>query len=274
MFDDILDPLVSVVTPSLNHAAYIGQAIDSVLAQDYPNIEYTIIDGGSTDGTLAILKQYSGRITWISEPDQGLYDAMNKGWALSHGEFVGYLNSDDKLCPGAIGLMVNYLQEHPDTGLVYGDYYRIDEAGKVLERVWSGDSNLETLLRHGNTIFTGAMLLRRSLLEEVGWMDVRLKYAADYDFCARVARQHRIGHIHQPLAMFRIHTGSKSQNSRWEMWRETLDVSYKYSHRKHFSLYSRYFVDRIVHLLPQSFLWQPSLVMIRKNLRRLWKLGG
>ncbi len=274
MSGDSVRSLVSIITPSLNHAAYIEEAIQSILAQNYPNIEHIIIDGGSTDNTQAILKQYSDRITWTSESDKGLYDAVNKGWASSHGEYIGYLNSDDALCPDAISLMVDYLQKIPDVALVYGDYYRIDQTGKVLELVCAGDSSLETLLRCGNTIFSGAMLLRRPIIEEVGWLDAGLKYAADYDFCVRVARQHRIGYINQPLAMFRMHVGSKSQTSRWGMWREMLDVSYKYSQRRYLSLYSRYLVDRFVHLLPQSILWRSSLVPIRKRLRRLWKLGG
>ncbi len=274
MSDKLRRSLVSIVTPSLNHAGYIKQAINSVLAQDYPYIEYTIVDGGSTDATLSILIQYTDQIKWISEPDQGLYDAVNKGWARSQGEYVGYLNSDDLLCPGALSLMVDYLEKHPDVAIVYGDYNRIDGNGKVLERVWAGKSDLATLLQHGNTIFTGTMLLRRSLLDKVGWLDISLKYAADYDFCVRVARQYNIGYIRQPLAMFRIHHDSKTQNSKWKMWQETFYVSYKYSHRKHISLYSRYYADRLFHLLPQSVLWQRALVPTRKILRRLWHLGS
>lgn len=267
-------PLVSLVTPSFNHAAYIRESIHSVLTQDYPCIEYIIVDGGSTDGTLQVLNQYGGRFPWTSGPDQGPYDAVNKGWSKSHGEYVGFLNSDDVLCLGAVSCMVAYLQEHTDTALVYGDYYRIDQAGRVLERLWAGKSDLETLLKYGNTIFTGAMLLRRSVLDSIGWMDINLKYAADYDFFIRVAHQHQIGCIHRPLAMFRVHTGSKSQNSKWKMWQEALDVSYKYSHKEYFTLHSRYWIDRLVHVLPQSFLWRPALVPIRKSLRRLWQLGS
>ena len=267
-------PSVSIVTPSLNHAKYIREAINSILGQNYQNLEYIIMDGGSTDGTLEVLKEYSDRIIWTSEPDEGLYDAVNKGWLRSRGEFIGFVNSDDALGPDAICTMVNYLKNHTEVPLVYGDCYRIDQAGKVLERVFAGSSDLETLLRFGNTIFTGAMLLRRSLLEEIGWLNISLKYAADYDFCIRVAQRYRIGHIKQPLAMFRIHTGSKSQNSRWNMWEETLKVSYKYSRRRYLSLYSRYWIDRFVHLLPHSILWHSVFVPVRKKFRRLWRLGS
>lgn len=123
----------------------------------------------------AVLGKYSDRLQWTSEPDLGLYYAVNKGWARSQGELLAYLNADDALCSGAIALMADYLQKHPDTALVYGDYYRIDGLGKVLEHVETGDSSLRTLLRRGNTIFTGAMLLRRSVLQEVGWLDAKFE---------------------------------------------------------------------------------------------------
>lgn len=274
MPSNTLSPLVSIITPSLNHATYIRESIQSVLIQDYPQVEYIVIDGGSTDGTLIILKEYEGNFAWTSEPDQGLYDAVNKGWARSTGEYVGYLNSDDILCKGALRRMVAHLQLYPDVALVYGDYQRIDHSGNILERVSAGKSDLTTLLHFGNTIFTGAMLLRRSILDEIGGFDINLKYAADYDFCIRVAQRYKIGYIDQPLAMFRMHADSKSQNSKWKMWQETFVISQKYCHKRHFSLYSRYCMDRLVHLLPQQLLWEPALVPLRKTLRRLWRLGG
>src|SRR5215210_8083908 len=108
-------PLVSIITPSLNQAAFIEAAIESVLAQDYPNIEYLVIDGGSTDGTLDILRRYEGRLTWISEPDAGQSDAINKGWCRSQGHIVAWLNSDDIYYPGAIRQAVAGLRSDPYT---------------------------------------------------------------------------------------------------------------------------------------------------------------
>ena len=175
-------PLVTMVMPSYNHAPYLTAAIDSLLGQDYRPLEVIVVDGGSTDGTLDILRRYDGRLTWFSEPDQGMYDAVNKGWRMGRGEYLGYLNCDDLLCPGALRELAGHLTRYPDTGLVYGDYYRIDEAGAVLERFYSSPQTTSSLLRHGNSIFTGAMLLRRGVLESSGWLDATLKFSADYDF--------------------------------------------------------------------------------------------
>lgn len=266
--------LVSIVTPSLNHGKFISEAIQSVLSQNFPSLEYWVIDGGSSDETIEILNQFSGQIKWFSGSDAGLYDAVNKGWANSRGRYVGFLNADDLLCPGALQQLVTYLEKNPEVALVYGDYYRVDQDGKILERVWAGKADINTLLKHGNTIFTGAALFRRSVLEKIGWFNSTLRFSSDYDLCIRIAQHSPIAHIPQPLAMFRMHTASKSQNSKWKMWKEALEISYKYSGRRYFSLYSRYLVDRFVHALPQPLLWKSSLLHFRKRLRRLWKLGG
>jgi glycosyltransferase involved in cell wall biosynthesis len=267
-------PLVSLVTPSLNHGRFIERAILSVLTQDYTPIEYLVVDGGSTDGTLAVLGKYSDRLQWTSEPDLGLYDAVNRGWARCHGTYLGYLNCDDELCAGAIRYMVDGLQQDPSVVLVYGDYFRIDETGMILELVRAGRADFGTLVRKGNTIFTGGMMLRRSLLEDVGWFDCRLVYAADYDFVVRVAQAHPIVHLDRPLAMFRMHVDSKSQNAKWAMWREALQVSHGYSGRRSFSLYSRYCIDKTAHILGRPLVWYRFLVPVRKTLRRLWHLGN
>ncbi|MCX5829825.1 MAG: glycosyltransferase family 2 protein [Deltaproteobacteria bacterium] len=265
---------VSIVTPSLNHGAYIRAAIDSVLAQDYPMVEYTVLDGGSTDDTLDILRDYSGRIGWICEPDQGLYDAVNKGWHNAKGDYLGYLNADDVLYPGAISTLVGELNAHPESALAYGGSVRLSEQGIPVDHLRAGLTDYDRLIRHGNNIFTGAMLVRRSALKNIGFFDTAYKYAADYDFCIKVAKCYPLRFIDQFLAAFRVHQNSKSQNSRWKMWHETLTISYKHSHKIYAGLYTRYIIDRLIHSLPESFLWDEKLIPLRKKLRRLWGLGG
>jgi glycosyltransferase involved in cell wall biosynthesis len=267
-------PLVTMVMPSFNHAHYLPAALDSLLSQDYRPLEVIVVDGGSTDGTLDILRSYDGRLTWVSEPDQGMYDAVNKGWRMGRGAYLGFLNSDDLLCPGAVRQLAEHLSRHPDTGLVYGDFFRIDDAGRVLERFYASPQTTDSLLKHGNSIFTGATLMRREVLTATGWLDTTLKCSADYDFVIRASRQHRLDHLPQPLAKFRIHAGSKTQYTKQEMWREALAISTKYSGRRPWSLYSRYLFDTLIYkIFPRRLLWSAAMVPIRKLLRRLWQLG-
>src|SRR5574341_123266 len=118
-------PLVSIITPSFNHARYIEATMRSVLSQDYPYIEYMVVDGGSDDGTVDIIKKYESRLSWwVSEKDQGQTDAINKGLARAKGNILAWLNSDDTYEPGAISAAVKFLQEHPEVGMVYGEIGR------------------------------------------------------------------------------------------------------------------------------------------------------
>ena len=125
--------LVSIITPSYNQDGYIENTIQSVLAQDYPQIEYRIIDGGSTDSTVEVIKKYENRLAgWVSEKDHGQTDAINKGFGQAQGDILAWINSDDTYEPGAVRAAVTYLQEHPDVGMVYADCNYINEAGDVI----------------------------------------------------------------------------------------------------------------------------------------------
>ena len=126
------EPLVTIVTPSYNQGRFIRATIESVLAQDYPAIEYIIMDGGSTDETAAIASEYNERLTFISEPDRGQSHAVNKGFRMARGEIVNWINSDDVILPGAVGHAVRALTQHPRVGAVYGEGYTIDRDGKFL----------------------------------------------------------------------------------------------------------------------------------------------
>src|SRR5438128_8552250 len=127
-------PLVSIVTPSYNQGRFIEDTIRSVLAQDYPNLEYIVVDGGSTDHTLDVLRRYEGRLRWVSEPDRGQSEAINKGFRMARGEIVSWLNSDDTYVPGAIGKAVAHLGARPEVVMVYGEGYLLDEGGRVTRR--------------------------------------------------------------------------------------------------------------------------------------------
>jgi glycosyltransferase involved in cell wall biosynthesis len=217
-------PLVSIVTPSFNMAAYLEEAIRSVLEQDYPNVEYIVIDGGSDDGTLEILKRYEGRLTYISEPDQGQTDAINKGFLRSRGSIFAFLCADDTYLPGAVSAGVRHLHENADYGVIYGNGYLVAEDGRIIRPYPTDECNLESLKRYC-TICQPASFIRREVFESVGMMDPRIHFGLDYDFWIRVAKKHRLLRVDEYMANSRMHEGSKSLRYRRAINRANVDIS-------------------------------------------------
>ncbi len=165
-------PLVSIVTPSFNQAQYLEKTIQSVLNQDYPNLEYIVIDGGSTDGSVEIIKKYENQIThWVSEPDQGQTDAINKGFEVATGEILAWLNSDDLYYPNAIKDAVDYLVDKPLVSMVYGDCDFIDGFGQVFGKFDARQTNYKRLMRGNGNIPQPAAFWRKDLWDKVGPLD-------------------------------------------------------------------------------------------------------
>lgn len=204
-------PLLSIVTPSFNQAAFIEDSLRSVLEQDYPHKEYLVIDGDSKDGSIDIIRQYSNRLTyWVSEQDRGQSHAINKGFALARGEVLGWLNSDDTYLPGALTTVARCLTERPDVDLVYGDYVYTDPQGRPLLRRRLFDSmSYETLLYH-DYLGQPAVFFRRSLLDKVGPLDEELYYHMDWELFLRMWKVCRPLHIPVPLATSRLLSAAKS----------------------------------------------------------------
>lgn len=203
-------PKVSIVTPSLNQGQFIEEAIQSVLSQDYPNIEYIVMDAGSTDGTLDVLKKYNNNIIWISEPDEGQPDAINKGWRMASGEMLTWLNSDDVLTPSAVCNMVNLFSGDDHCAAVYGDHIIIDTEGKTIRRCSALDFNFEIIL-YGINYICPAIFIRREVLERVGYLDINFPYLFDWEFYLRMAsKQLKILHLPETLFKFRWHACSKT----------------------------------------------------------------
>jgi glycosyltransferase involved in cell wall biosynthesis len=235
---------LSVVAPSLNQARFIEETIQSVLAQDYPYLEYIVIDGGSTDGTLEILRRYEGRLRWISEPDRGQADAINKGLRMAQGEVLAYLNSDDVYLPGAARTAVEYLVAHPEVGLVYGDCQVIDEEGAVLGYMAGRVFDLRRIIYRAEFIPQPAAFWRREVMDRVGMLDTSLRFALDYDFFVRVGREFPVRHIPALLACFRLQRVSKTISWEEHHWREVLMVSERYG-MKPWTLW--YWIRRLRH---------------------------
>lgn len=201
---------VSVVTPSFNQGRFIQRTIQSVLSQDMPGLEYIVVDGGSTDGTLEILRAYQDRLTWLSEKDEGQADAVNKGIRLASGDVIGWLNSDDIYYPGALAAVVEFLEAHPEFGVVYGEAYHIDENDNVIAPYPTRDWDFH-LLTQTCYICQPATFFRRCLWVQWGGLDASLHYAMDYEYWLRLAQRGvRFGRLRRVVAGSRLHSGAKT----------------------------------------------------------------
>ncbi|MBI2766054.1 MAG: glycosyltransferase [Chloroflexi bacterium] len=179
-------PVVSVVVPCLNRAAFLRETLESILSQDYPPLEVIVGDGGSTDGTLDILRSYGDRITWFSGPDSGAFDAIIRGWAMARGEILAWLNADDLWAPGVLRRAATYLAEHPETDVVYGACRGIDACGR---QVWFGPARpwdlRRAVLECDHIINQPAAFMRRSAVERAGGL--RRTWLHDQDLWLRMA---------------------------------------------------------------------------------------
>jgi glycosyltransferase involved in cell wall biosynthesis len=203
--DSSRELVVSVVVPCLNRAQFLVPTIESILQQDYPHIECIVADGGSTDGTQDILRRYAGKIKWLSEPDQGPPDAINKGWRMCGGQILAWLNADDVWAPAAVSTAVSYFVEHPEADVVYGDCGIIDQDGKKTSTVYVPEWDLSSAVQNCDyTIYQAASFLRRTILERVGWLWPNLCH--DHELWLRISlRGGKLCHVPSLLAYARHH---------------------------------------------------------------------
>ena len=221
-------PLVSIVTPSFNQARYLEATIQSVLSQNYPRLEYIIVDGGSTDGSVEIIKKYENKLAWrVSEKDKGQTDAINKGFAHAKGDFLAWLNSDDTYEPNTLSSAVNFLQAHPEVGLVYGDANYINEENRIIGRFPAAQTDLVRLRRGYVHIPQQAAFFRGDLWRVVGPLDPSFYFAMDYDLWVRLARRSQVKYVPQTWANFRLHTSGKTISADDRCWPEMLRVHYR-----------------------------------------------
>ena len=251
-------PLVSIVTPSFNQAPFLDETILSVLGQDYPNIEYIIIDGGSSDGSAETIQRYADRLAWwISEPDQGQTDALNKGFTHAQGEIFAWLNSDDTYLPHAVSQVVEFLQSHPEVGMVYGNANFIDKEGKVIGRFPARQTNYRRLRRGYVHIPQQAAFFRSSLWRQVGPLDPSFYFAMDYDLWVRLARIAPLQYFPQTWANFRLHETGKSVVSDDRCWPEMLRV-----HRRDGGSWFSWLVFK-AKIRPLLYAWLPYKLRLR-----------
>ncbi|WP_018175558.1 glycosyltransferase [Thioalkalivibrio sp. AKL8] len=216
-------PLVSVIMPAYNTAAYIAESVDSVLDQDYPGIELIVVDDGSTDGTLDILRGYGDRLTLLTQQNQGAAVARNAGVARAGGDYIAFIDSDDVWLPGKVAAQVDYMDRHPGIGMTFtawatwkpdpsGTFLKPDAAkgaypmtpdGKSL--VDRGSGWLYNRLLFGSLPHTITVMMRRDLVERVGQFDPDLKRGQDYDYWLRASRLTEIHQLNLVTALYRLH---------------------------------------------------------------------
>jgi glycosyltransferase involved in cell wall biosynthesis len=225
-------PRITVVTPSFNQGPFIKEAIESVVNQNFSNVEHLIIDGGSSDQTLNILKHGTagsewGHVTWSSEPDNGQSAALNKGFRLATGEIVGWLNSDDRYRAGCFEAAVRAFALNPEVDIVYGDYTLMNESGSIIKTCQEIEFNRFVLNYHRVLyIPTTATFFRRRIFTEENWLNEDLHYAMDADFFIRLAAQgYRFKHIPTLMADFRLHPESKSCSKTELMFQEREEIT-------------------------------------------------
>lgn len=224
----------SIITVSFNQGQYIRQNIESVLQQNYPNFEHIVIDGGSTDGTVEILKEYS-HLNWVSEKDKGQSDGLNKGFKKATGDIIAWINSDDTLADGALHKLNRFFEDNPDKSVVTGNQVIIDGFGNI-HHVIKAQAFTATHLLNGvrTSVMQNSTFFRRSVLLDVGYLDERFHYTMDHELFVRIAKKYVSYTINENLACFRIWEDSKTSTSQIRFFRELIEVKKKH-HAKIFS---------------------------------------
>jgi glycosyltransferase involved in cell wall biosynthesis len=225
-------PLVSIITPSYNQGRFIEETIKSVQEQDYPNIEHIVVDGGSTDNTIDVLKRYEGRLRWVSEKDRGQSDAINKGFRMASGEIIAWLNSDDTYLPGAVGEAVGGFRSNPRAAMVYGKAYLTDGVGNIVSE-YPTEAYDRRRLASFTFICQPSTFIRREAYFQVGGLDMDLHYTMDYDLWLRLAENSEFVYVPEFMSTYRLQLEAKSVSDlhRLGFAKEYLKTTMKYYKR-------------------------------------------
>jgi glycosyltransferase involved in cell wall biosynthesis len=250
-------PKISVITPSYNSGRFIEHTIQSVLSQEYPKLEYIVMDGGSTDNTLEILQKYKGSVNWISEKDSGQSHAINKGFALATGDVLAYLNADDIYEPGALHTVGNYFLKHPTAYWVTGRCRFIDQNDHEIRKLasiykyfwllWGSYKALMVI----DYVSQPATFWHRNVINQIGNFNEGLHYAMDYDFSLRVGKIFTMWRINKGLAAYRIHSSSKTFSSTTSIktqFDEDLEIARKNGASTILSIFHKYHNALIINI--------------------------
>ena len=238
-------PWVTVVTPSLNQGEFIGGAIESVLAQTYPNVEYIIMDACSSDETKAAVAQYTDRLTFISEPDRGQSHAINKGWKLGRGEILAWLCADDLLLPDAVQTAVDAFDANPGASFVFGGCEVIDRQGKLINVAIPRDHDQWKLIHGYDYVSQPAAFAARRAIEAAGYVDESHHFGMDWDLFVRLSSYGPVVPIPKVLAKAHMYPETKSASGGYRRWRELTAIMRHHGDRRYPPAYFIYGADTL-----------------------------
>jgi GT2 family glycosyltransferase len=217
-------PLISIVTPSYNQAKYIEQTLRSVLEQDYPRVEYLVVDGLSTDNSVEIIKKYVDKLGWwVSEKDAGQGEAINKGLTRTKGEIIAWLNSDDTYLPGTLSAVAKVFEDNPDVVMVYGDMLAVDANGRTINTLKYKQLSLQDLLCF-QIIGQPSVFFRREVFEKTGGLDTTFHFLLDHHLWIRIAQQGKMLHVPQVWSVARYHAEAKNRAKAAEFGQEAFRI--------------------------------------------------
>jgi len=219
----MINPKITIITPSFNQGKYIERTIKSVLSQNVSELEYLIFDGGSTDETMDVIKAFGESVKWVSEKDFGQADAVNKGLKNARGEIIGWLNSDDIYYPNALNTVIDFFNENKDIDIIYGMADHIDENDNVIEPYYTQQWDYE-LLKNVCFICQPAVFFRRSIINKYGLLNIKLRYCMDYEYWLRIGRETPFYYLQKKLAGSRLYPETKTLGSRVAVHKEILQM--------------------------------------------------
>jgi glycosyltransferase involved in cell wall biosynthesis len=264
--DTAKQPKISVVTPSLNQGRFLRDALQSVVDQNYPRVEHIVVEGGSQDDSVEVLNEYAhyGHVCLIEAvPPQGQSHAVNIGFRAATGDVIGWLNADDRYCPGAFAEAVAALAD-PGADLVYGSWEIIDEEGRFVSAFEAGPFDLDQFLNGVTSIAQPTVFFRRSLLERIGYLDETLHYVMDFDLLLRAARVTTFQRVDATLAQFRHHSNSKSMAQARRFYPEGRRVARRHGGPFLSTAFRRHYVSP---LLPRNW-WRVKEKKVLRRFRR------
>lgn len=220
---DNQQPIFSIITPSFNQGKYIKETINSVLSQEVSDIEYLIFDAGSNDETILILQSFGDSIHWVSEPDKGQADAVNKGLRVARGKIIGWINSDDIYYSGTFKTVLDTFINHPEINILYGMADHIDDSGNVIEPYYNEEWDYERL-KDVCFICQPAVFFRKTIVDRFGILDEKLRYCMDYEYWLRIGKKEPFYFLKQKLAGSRLYMDTKTLGSAVAVHEEILKM--------------------------------------------------